>query len=128
VKPQSEAFLAKARELLDQADAVLVIGYADAAGRGAYLAGFPAAQALLFERLSRVFKTHKGVHSEFSRFVKDDSRFDLDDRAFLGHTYSLKTIAGYEVGPGSQVSHGDAVLAIAAARGFIEKIEQTIRS
>jgi uncharacterized protein (UPF0332 family) len=128
VKLQSEAFLEKARELLAQAEAILSIGYADAAGRAAYLAGYHAAQTLIFERLSRVFKTHKGVHSEFSRLVKDDPLFDIDDRAFLGHTYNLKAIADYEAGSGAKVSHAEAASAIAAARRLIEKIEQTIHS
>ncbi|WP_210208982.1 HEPN domain-containing protein [Roseiarcus fermentans] len=61
MKPQSAAFLGKARELLEQAETVLRVGYADAAGRTAYLAGFHAAQALIFEREDRAFKSHKGV-------------------------------------------------------------------
>lgn len=61
MKPQSDAFLEKARKLLEQAETILHVGYADAAGRSAYLAGYHAAQALIFERDDRVFKSHKGV-------------------------------------------------------------------
>ena len=40
---------------------MLGIGLADAAGRTAYLAGFHAAQALIFERTGRAVKTHRGA-------------------------------------------------------------------
>jgi len=42
VKPQASAFLDKARELLDRADAMLGIGLNADAGRTAYLAGLHA--------------------------------------------------------------------------------------
>lgn len=38
MKPQSDAFLEKARELLTQSEAILRIDLADVAGRTAYLA------------------------------------------------------------------------------------------
>jgi uncharacterized protein (UPF0332 family) len=74
VKPQADAFLEKARKLLDQAETVLYAGVADAAGRTAYLAGYHAAQAFIFERNDRVLKTHNGVQAEFGRLAKDDPR------------------------------------------------------
>jgi hypothetical protein len=37
VKPQSDAFLEKAKTLLEQAETMLRVGLADAAGRTAYL-------------------------------------------------------------------------------------------
>ena len=46
MKEQSSAYLGKARELLDQADAILRMGLNEPAGRTAYLAGFHAAQAV----------------------------------------------------------------------------------
>ncbi len=52
---------------------MLGVDLTNAAGRTAYLAGFHAAQALIFEIYSRVFKTHTGVRTEFARLVKDDS-------------------------------------------------------
>jgi hypothetical protein len=45
------------------------------AGRAAYLAGYHAAQAFIFESVGKVFKTHKGVQTEFLRLTKDDPRF-----------------------------------------------------
>jgi len=94
----------------------------DEAGRAAYLAGFHAAQALLFEKTVRVFKTHKGVQAEFLKLTKDDPRFDSELRAFLGHAHNLKAIADYETGPGSKVSAEKAQAAIQTARRFADCI------
>jgi uncharacterized protein (UPF0332 family) len=96
VKEQSSAYLDKARELLGQAEAILHMGLNEPAGRTAYLAGFHAAQALIFQTSGRIHKSHSGVHGEFARLVKDDSRVDDHLRTFLGHAYSLKAIADYE--------------------------------
>jgi len=122
VKAQTSAYLDKSRELLDEADAILRIDLYEAAGRTAYLAGFHAAQALIFETSGRIYKSHSGVHGDFSRLVKDDPHVDDDLRAFLGRTYSLKAIADYETGPGSHVSAESARDAIATARRFIDLI------
>jgi len=122
VKAQTSAYLDKSRELLDGANAILRIDLYEAAGRTAYLAGFHAAQALIFETSGRVYKSHSGVHGEFSRLVKDDPHVDDDLRAFLGRAYSLKAIADYETGPGSHVSAESARDAIATARRFIDRI------
>jgi uncharacterized protein (UPF0332 family) len=122
VKAQTSAYLDKSRELLDEADAILRIDLYEAAGRTAYLAGFHAAQALIFETSGRIYKSHSGVHGEFSRLVKDDPRVDDDLRAFLGRAYGLKAIADYETGPGSHVSAESACDAIATARRFIDRI------
>lgn len=119
MKPQTEAFFEKANELLSQTETMLGVGLTDAAGRTAYLAGFHAAQGFLFEQEDKVFKTHKGVQTEFNRVVKDDPRFDLTLRIFLGKTYNLKAIADYETGPGATVSAAQATEALAAARVFV---------
>jgi uncharacterized protein (UPF0332 family) len=92
---------------------MLAMAYNDAAGRSAYLAGFHAAQALISERTGRAVKTHRGVSSELHRLTKDDPRLDIELRAFLGRTYSLKAIADYETGPGAEVSPERATQAIA---------------
>lgn len=126
MKPPSDAFLEKARELLEQAEAVLRIGFPAAAGRAAYLAGYHAAQALIFEREDRVLKTHGGVRAEFNRLIKDDARFDIELRAFLGRAYNLKAIADYETGPNSTVSLERAAEALSVAHRFVAMIEKLI--
>ncbi len=65
----------------------------DAAGRTAYLASFHAAQAFIFEKASRIFKTHNGVQTEFLRLTKDDPGFTAAQRVVLSQTYNLKAVA-----------------------------------
>jgi uncharacterized protein (UPF0332 family) len=93
--------------------------YHEAAGRTAYLAGFHAAQALIFEKTGRTARTHKGVNVALHRLTKDDPRLSVDMRAFLGRTYLLKAIADYETGPGSEVSLEMAQTAVTDGAMFI---------
>ena len=83
MKPETALFLEKSRELLVEAEKMLGIDLNEAAGRTAYLAGFHAAQALLFETHGRVFKKHSTVQGEFGRLMKDEPRFDVTLRTFL---------------------------------------------
>src|SRR5262245_6385446 len=123
MKPETAAFLQKSREFLAKAQDLLdAHHWPDEAGRAAYLAGFHAAQAFLFESTGKVFKSHKGVQNEFLRLTKDDSHFEMELRAFLGRAYNLKTIADYGTEPGSQVSGENARDAIQAARRFVERV------
>ena len=89
------------------------------AARTAYLAGFHAAQVLIFETSSRIYKSHDGVNGEFARLVKNDPRVDDQIRAFLGRTYDLKAIADYETGPGSHIS-------AERARGYRQRQTSTV--
>jgi uncharacterized protein (UPF0332 family) len=50
----SRTHLAKARDFLE------VLHYSDEAARASYLAGFNAAQALIFTRNGRIARTHRG--------------------------------------------------------------------
>jgi uncharacterized protein (UPF0332 family) len=101
VTPEAARFLDKAQKLLAEADVMIGVDLTDAAGRTAYLAAFHAAQALLFERIGRTFKSHTGVHAEFLRLTKDDSNIG-ELRAFLSRAYNLKALADYETGPDSE--------------------------
>ena len=105
---------------------MLKVNLNDAAGRTAYLVGFHAAQALIFETHGRTFKTHSGVRSEFARLVRDDARVDRELRGFLGYAYQLKEIADYESGPGSKVSPNVARVALQTARRFVECVTNLI--
>lgn len=120
--PETGRFLAKAQDLLGQADTMLGVGLNDAAGRTAYLAGFHVAQAFIFERLGKVLKTHSGVQSEFLRLTKNDPRVDTKLRGFLSQAYNLKAIADYETGPGSAVSAERAREAVETAKRFVAHV------
>ena len=97
---EAAQFLAKARKLIAEAEAVAAIAQNDAAGRAAYL----AAQALIFAREGRILKTHNGVQSEFPRLTRDAPNFDGELRGFLSFAYNLKALADHETGPDSEIS------------------------
>ena len=120
MKPQAAALLDKARELLERAAAMLNVGLTQDAGHAAYIAGFHAPRAFLFEQHGKAVKTHKGVRTEFLWLTRNDARVDDEERAFLGRTCNLKSIADYETGPVSQVSVESASEAIQSARRFVE--------
>ena len=126
MKPQTGAFLAKAGELIDQANTMLSVGLMEAAGRTAYLAGLHAAQALIFERTGRIIKRHRGVRNELWQQTKAEPRFDAELHAFLGRTYSLKEIADYITGSGSHVPEELARSAVATARRFVGVITELL--
>lgn len=86
------------------------------------LAAFHAAQALVFERTGRLFKTHNGVQAEFLRLTKDDSRVDAELRTFLSRAYTLKTIADYETGPRSELTAERAAEAVGTGKRFVAHI------
>jgi uncharacterized protein (UPF0332 family) len=53
VTTATDLYLEKSRELFEQAEAMLGIGLHEAAARPAHLAGFHAAQALIFARAGK---------------------------------------------------------------------------
>lgn len=128
MKPEAGRFLQNARKHLERASIMLSVGLNEDAGRAAYLAGFHAAQAFIFEKLGKVFKFHKGVQTEFLRLTKDDPRFTPELRTFLSHAYNLKAIADYETGPGSEVSAERATAAVEAGKQFVTHIAWIIPS
>jgi uncharacterized protein (UPF0332 family) len=60
--PEGERYLAKARLTLEHARIMLTVDLTGDAGRAAYLAGYQAAEVLIFERTGKVTKPHKGAH------------------------------------------------------------------
>ena len=72
MKPETALYLEKAQTLLSEAEAIFDIHVHEVAGRTVYLAGFHAAQALIFENTEKTPKTHSGVQTEFLRLTKSD--------------------------------------------------------
>ena len=105
---------------------MLGVALYDPAGRTAYLAGFHAAQALIFERLGKVMKTHHGVQAEFLRLTKDEENADRELRAFLSRAYNLKAIADYETGPSGEVSQERATEAMSTGKLFVAHVARLI--
>ena len=119
--PEAGRFVAKAGELLDQAGTMLGVGLNEATGRTAYLAGFHAAQAFIYESTGKVFKSHKGVRRDrifAKRMAIRASR--PTQRMFLSQTYNLKRMADYETGP--EVTAERAASALEAAKKFISHV------
>ena len=128
MSPEACRFLQKAEQLLDRAGVMLGVGLNEDAGRAAYLAGYHAAQALIFESIGKVFKSHNGVQSEFLRLTKNDPRLTPHLRTFLSHAYNLKSIADYETGPSSEVSAERAASAIETGKQFVAQVAQLMPS
>ena len=126
MKPETAAFLHKAREFLEKAADMLADDWADEAGRAVYLAGLYAAQAMIVERTGKTIKRHRGVQNEFWRLTASAPRFDPELRAFLGRTYNLKTIADYEIGPGSEVTAELAQEVLMTARRLVERVQELL--
>ncbi len=68
--PEAGLFLKTAETHLQKAQIMLGVGLNADAGRRAYLAGFHAAQAYLFDVTTKTFKTHHGVQVEFIGSLK----------------------------------------------------------
>jgi uncharacterized protein (UPF0332 family) len=126
VRPETERFLDKARQCLEHARAILAIGLGEDAGRAAYIAGFHAAQAFIFEKVGKAAKTHQGVQSQFLKLTKDDAAIAPDLLIFLSRAYQLKSVADYETGPDAIVPVERAAEAIATAERFIAEIARKL--
>ncbi len=120
MKPESAAFLRKALEFLKKAGGMLD-EWPDEAGRAAYLASLHGAQALIVERTGKLINRHRGVQRELARLTKDEPRFDIGLRAFLGRAYNLKAIADYETGE-ARVTTEQALEAIQTATRLVETV------
>jgi uncharacterized protein (UPF0332 family) len=117
--------LLKARQCLANADKILSVSIPDVAAREAYLAGYHAAEALIFERTGKTIKTHKGVRSEFARLTRTDVTLREFAR-FLARAYELKSIADYGIDPDVQVSRDDAKAAYDVASRFVSNVAERL--
>jgi uncharacterized protein (UPF0332 family) len=126
VTPQAERFLQNAEDHLKRGRIMVADGLNDDSGRAAYLAGFHAAQALIFERTGKVLKSHKAVNIEFLRLTKDEPHFSPERRGFLSRAYDFKAVADYDVGPIAEVSSHEAVEALEAARKFVASVRHVL--
>lgn len=98
----------------------------DDAGRAAYMAAFHAAQALIFERLHRALKTHRGVQSEFHRLAHADPAIGEGRATFLSEAYRFKTVADYDVGAYAHPSPEDVRAALDPAEDVIEAVARAV--
>lgn len=120
--PEAGDYLAKAREELAEAGAIMGIGLAKAAARGAYYAAFHASEALLVARTGRIAKTHTGVRAALAQLLRGPPPSDRDLLTFLTRAYKYKEIGDYGVGPGIAITIGDAEALLAGADRFIARV------
>ena len=123
---EARLYLAKSREVLQDARDFLAINKNSAAGRAAYLAGYHAAQALILVRTGKIAKTHKGVHAEFHKLTQHEPKADIELRRFLSRTYDLKAVADYEVGPNAIIPLDIIKDSISAAERFVKIVGELV--
>jgi uncharacterized protein (UPF0332 family) len=121
VTPQADSFLQKARRCLTNANTILAIPIPDVAAREAYLAGYHAAEAFIFEHTGKAAKTHKGLRSEFARLTRTDMAL-REYAGFLARAYELKSVADYGVDPGVDISVDDAKEAYEVASRLVAEV------
>ena len=124
--PEASRYLDKAQRCVGNARTSLGVNLTNDAGRGAYLAAFHAAQALIFERTGKVAKTHLGVHTVFGQLVKEEPQLDDTLPAFLKRTYNLKAFADYETGPDSDIAPERAATAVEGAQAFVDAVRRVL--
>jgi uncharacterized protein (UPF0332 family) len=118
--------MASARQLLEEAWAILGIRLPGQASRAAYTAALQAGRALIYERTDRVAKTDKQVHEAFYRLSADDPGIAQDLRTFLPRTLRLKSAVDYGVGPGRNVTSAEARAAVDTAVRFVSVISNIL--
>jgi uncharacterized protein (UPF0332 family) len=129
MKPETADYLGKARATLADATKIATLPLPHVAAREAYLAVFHAAEAHIFEHTGKAAKTHRGVHSEFTRLARREPRIGRDLVTFLTDANQFKTIADYPVGSATMpISTGQAAVAISTAERFIDAAPYLILS
>ena len=118
MKPESSQYIKKARKLLLGASAMLTINLYEDAGRNAYLAGFNAARAFVYEENDKVFRSHVGLRGEFSRLLKDDPRIDHHMRGFLGRAYNFKIMLIMKRAPTPKLQRGGLLQLLKKAKNL----------
>jgi hypothetical protein len=90
---EAERALATARRHPTDAGAIATLGITYIAGREAYLAAYPAAEAFLHHRTGKIAKTHRGLRTEFARLARTEPRIDPAFVRFLANAYEIKSVA-----------------------------------
>ena len=124
--PEAEASLARARIDLDEARMIAALPLARAAARSAYYAAFHAAEAFIVDRSGKIAKTHRGVHSEFARLIKDRAKDDRRLGRVLPDGYRYKELADYSVDPDAVITDRDAAEMIEAATRFVARVAELL--
>lgn len=120
MKPETAALLARASADLEAARRIVAIRIPGVAAREAYMAAFHAAQAVLFERVGQVPKTHSGLHGAFGRVARAESGLGRDLGRIFAEAYEFKDIADYRIE--RTISNEAALEAIARSETMVERV------
>jgi len=90
MKPETVNYLEAAETALKEARQSLAANIPRQAARIAYYAQFHAAQALIFERMGKAAKTHRGAQNQFHKLVKDEGALDPQLGRQLKASYNIK--------------------------------------
>ena len=126
MKAETSDALAAADRAIVYAQGNLSINIPGQAARLAYYALFHAAQALIFERTGKTTKTHKGVHKEFYRLVKDDPSFPLSLASQLSKGFKYKEMADYDTAVTTPITSIVAQRAIVIAERFVAAVRSAL--
>ncbi len=126
MKPETANFLAASDEALSDARRILSIAIPRQAARLAYYAQFHAAQALIFERMGKISKTHKGVNKEFHRLAKAETTFPPSLATELTKAYSYKDHADYDIDFDEPITVALAGDAIGTAERFVASVRHAL--
>jgi uncharacterized protein (UPF0332 family) len=127
VSPEVADCLNRARLHLEKARNFLnVLHYSDEAARAAYLAGFNAAQALVFTHRGRIARTHRGLRSAFAELARDQLSLDPGFTRFLAEAYRSKENVDYGGGDAAPVTEAEAQQMIETADRFIKAIAKIL--
>lgn len=119
--------LAKAQRACEQGRRVLAIDIPEQASRLAYQAMFNAAQALIFERLGRLPKTHNGVHQQFHDISRREAGLPAHLPADLSAAYQFKQRADYDDNDDDPVTTADAQMVLDRADVFVDAVARTLQ-
>lgn len=126
MKPECAAYIDKARSQLESARNLARDGYANEAGRAAYLAAFNAAQAYIYDHTGKAAKTHAGVRSQFAQLGTLEPSIGAEMTTFLSDAFNMKKIADYELGPDSLLPMDRVVAAITKATAFVDRLSELL--
>ena len=123
---EAAASLVRARRDLDEARTLAALKLNRLASRSAYNAAFHAAEAVILKRAGRSAKTHRGVHSEFSRLTRDGAPSDREIWRVLPDGYRYKEMADYSTDPAADISDEATSQLIADATRFVARVAELL--
>jgi len=126
--PEVRDYLSTARRCLADAKRLAMLPMPHIAAREAYLAGYHAAEAYIYQCTGKAAKTHSGLRAEFARLAKDEPRIERELVTFLAKAYELKSVADYGMNSAAKITTQDAMGAIETAGHFVECIDRLVLS